>query len=244
MYHPLQQKRGSLADREPPVRRVSSPDIKVNSVRRYPLASQQKDERGGKEGGGRGGAKSRAQSRVIVRRGSLQGRGSGEEYRHRSQNLAPRGSGEQGKTRDSASHGRQLHKTTHRQHRDSVGGSSTDQLRRRSTPGGLVVVAGGGGSQGSTGVPSSSAGGSSEGRSQSESQASWEEGGGRRITASKFRQASRQYNRDSHNFLFLNLHSCRRGFGTAAPNNVGLPCSFVSKASCVSASQEIFLCGV
>ena len=65
MYHPLQNKRGSNARAQGsgPVRRVSSPDIKVNSVRTHLEP-------------GRGGTEAR---KKIVRRGSFQGtpRGGG-----------------------------------------------------------------------------------------------------------------------------------------------------------------------
>lgn len=68
MYHPLQHQRGSNSVRTPgatPIRRVSSPDIKVNSLQRY--SASQREE----------GKNVRNERRKMVRRGTFQGQSSG-----------------------------------------------------------------------------------------------------------------------------------------------------------------------
>ena len=84
MYHPLQHQRGSTNTRSrlpgtPPMRRVSSPDLKVQPTLRLRSASRQQQQREGEPASAAGGSvRSLEQTgtqpmRKIVRRGSFQG---------------------------------------------------------------------------------------------------------------------------------------------------------------------------
>ena len=99
IYHPLQHQRGSDGGSakvgEPGSRRVSSPDIKVNSLRRYP-ASRREEDLDARDADS-AGVQSLQRRNVVQQRGrvrgSSSGRGESNVQHWRSQSDKPREAG-------------------------------------------------------------------------------------------------------------------------------------------------------